>query len=122
MRVGGGIALGVAATIVGAFAAFSFTLAGLIWSDGFAQGYGWEAAESGIGVAIGVASLVGWLVLLTLSMVTLLAGERRRSRSARVAAVLVAVVSVAVVVTLCVLALLTPQPVSEYPLPPWNRA
>lgn len=122
MRVTGGIALGIVATLVGASAAVSFALAGLVWSDGFTQGQGWEQAESTFGVTIGVASLVGWLALLAASVVTLLAGKRRQLRSARVQAVLVALVSVAVVVTLCVLALLTPQPPSEYPLPPWNRA
>lgn len=57
-----------------------------------------------------------------MAMVTLLAGAKRRARSSWVTAALVAALSVAVVATVCVLALLTPQPASEYPLPPWNRA
>ncbi|EXJ51469.1 hypothetical protein AS96_09160 [Microbacterium sp. MRS-1] len=122
MRIGGGIVLGIVATVVGASAAFWFALSGLIWSGGFAHGYGWEEGESELGVALGVAGLFGWLVLLALAMVTLLAGATRRPRSSRVTATLVVVLSAAVVATLCVLALLTPQPASEYPLPPWNRA
>ncbi|WP_085482125.1 hypothetical protein [Agreia pratensis] len=122
MRVVGGMVLWVVATLSGVLAAASFSLAGLGWSGGFVERRYWEEGEGQIGVAFGVAALLTWLVLLGLSVGVFRRGALRQSGSARATAVGLAALSVTVVVGLCVLAIGWPEPASEIPSPPWNRA
>lgn len=119
MRIAGGIALWVVATVIGLSAAGWFSLAGVGWSNGFITRPCWEEGESEIGVSFGVVALVVWLVLLVLS-VFVLRGDA--PATGRAGSIIAAVVSVALVVTVCALVIAWPEPPSEYPLPPWNRA
>ena len=123
MRIASGIALWIAATVIGLMSAASFSLAGLAWADGsfFIRGY-WEENEGEIGVGFAIFGLVTWVVLVIMSFVTLRGGPTAPSRGARVASVVLTMISVMAVVTLVGLAIGWPEPASEYPLPPWNRA
>lgn len=110
------------ATVIGASAAFWFSIAGLGWSNGFMKRRLWEEGESDLGVGIGIVAVLVWLLLLGLSTFLLRGGSPRLSRDDRATSVVLPAVSVGVVVTLCVLAIAWPESPSEYPLPPWNRA
>ncbi len=120
-RIGGGLVLGLLATVLGAGAVFWLALAGVAWSNGFARGYSWEDGESELGIGIALAFVLGWLVLLGLSVTVLVKKSVRHAAGSRVVAVLVVVLSLAVVVAALVL-LIPPLPPSEFPSPPWNRA
>ncbi len=120
-RISGGLVLGLLATILGTGAVFWLALAGVAWSDGFTRGYSWEDGESELGIGIALAFMLGWLVLLGVSVSVVLTKPARRTTSSRLAAVLIAVLSIAVVVVAFVL-LIPPLPPSEFPTPPWNRA
>lgn len=120
-RISGGIVLGLLATTLGTGAVFWLTLAGVAWSDGFTRGYSWEDGESELGIGIALAFILGWLVLLGVSVSVVLKKPTRRAPSSWPTAVLVAVLSITVVVVAFVL-LIPSLPPSEFPTPPWNRA
>ena len=122
MRLAGGVTVAVIATIIGLSAAWWFALAGLLFNGGWTTAYYWDPTESPIGVAFGVMALVVWLLLLVAAVAIL---RRDSSGTRMVSPVLlwsVAGVSTAAVIVVCVMVFNAPQPPSEYPLPPWNRA
>lgn len=122
MRVASGIVLWIVATLIGASAAFWFSLAGLGWSDGFIKRRYWEANESEITVGLGVIALVVWLVMLAVSVAVLRRGSVRDSRGWRTASIVLAVASILTVGALCGVSIAWPEVPSEIPSPPWNRA
>lgn len=122
MRIVWGIVLWFVATLTGVIGAGWFSLAGLYWSGGFTTRYYWEEGEGEIGVGFAVVTLIGWALLLWAMVAVMRGGRLRESRGARVAAIILVVLSVIIVVTLCVVALVWPEPPSEFPSPPWNRA
>ncbi|WP_455905561.1 hypothetical protein [Microbacterium sp.] len=107
---------------MGLIAAAGFAGAGLGWANGFIRRSFWEDVESPIGIGLSIFGLVGWLVLLGLSALTMRSGGQAPSRAARVAASVLVVLSAVVVLVACVVSIGWPEPASEYPLPPWNRA
>ncbi|MFK3678026.1 hypothetical protein ACI2IP_09845 [Microbacterium sp. NPDC090218] len=122
MRLFSGILLWLVATVSGIIGGAWLMLAGLGWSGGFfTRGY-WEDGEGEIGVGFGVFGLLVWLGLLAASFAVLRGGAHPATRGRRIASVVLTVVSVAVVVTVGVLSLGWPEPPSEFPSPPWNRA
>ena len=122
MRQVSGILLWVVATVGGVLGAGWFGLAGLGWSNGFIKRIYWDESESGIGVAFGVFGLLIWLALLGTSFAVMRGGNRPPSRATRVTSAVLTAVSVVLVVVACVLVIGWPEPPSEFPTPPWNRA
>ncbi len=122
MRMLGGLVLWVVATLLGLIAAAGLAGAGLGWANGFIKRSFWEDVESEIGIGLSVFGLVGWLVLLGLSALTMRGGGQAPSKPARVTASVLVVLSFVVVLVACVVSIGWPEPASEYPLPPWNRA
>ena len=122
MRMLGGILLWVVATLLGLIAAAGFSGAGLGWANGFIKRSFWEDVESEIGVGFSIFGLVGWLVLLGLSALTIRGGDHAPSKTARVTSSVLVALSIAVVLVACAVSIGWPEPASEYPLPPWNRA
>lgn len=122
MRQTSGTLLWLVATVSGAFGAGWFSLAGLGWSNGFIKRIYWDESESGIGIAFAIFSLMVWLGLLIASVAVMRGGAHAPSRAVRVTSTVLTVVSVVGVVTLCLLAIGWPEPPSEFPTPPWNRA
>ncbi|WP_341955431.1 hypothetical protein [Microbacterium sp. LWH13-1.2] len=122
MRMLGGILLWVIATLLGLVSAAGFSGSGLGWANGFIKRSFWEDVESEIGVGFSIFGLVGWLVLLGLSALTIRGGEQAPSKTARVTSSVLVALSIGVVVVACVVSIGWPEPASEYPLPPWNRA
>jgi hypothetical protein len=122
MRLFSGILLWLVATVAGIIGCGWLTLAGLGWSGGFfTRGY-WEDGEGEIGVAFGVFGLLVWLGLLGASFAVLRGGAYPATRGVRIASVVLTIVSILVVVVMGVLSLGWPEPPSEFPSPPWNRA
>ncbi|QNA93538.1 MULTISPECIES: hypothetical protein [unclassified Microbacterium] len=121
MRLFSGLLLWLVATVSGVMGAGWFSLAGLGWSGGFITRSYWDD-ESGIGVAFGIFGLVVWLGLLGASFAVLRGGAFPATRGMRIASVVLTIVSVVAVVTVCALAIGWPEPPSEFPTPPWNRA
>lgn len=122
MRIFLAIVLWIVGTAAGLLGAGFLSLAGLAWTDGFTtRGY-WEEGESGFSVALGVGCFIVWLVLLGVGTVIFREGFPERSSRARTAAIVVNVVLIALVVGVCLLALLWPEPPSEFPTPEWGRA
>ena len=124
MRIVGGVSLATAATLIGLFGNLMLGLAGLSlagpgltvieYSDS-------DATERAIGIGMGIIALVIWLVLLLSAvLVGLRGGRTTRARRATVW-IVVGLSTVLVLGTLFVV-LATPPPLSEYPLPEWNRA
>lgn len=122
MRVVGGVVLWMSATAIGVLAALWFAGAGLGWSGGFIRRSFWEEGESEFGVAFSILLLLVWLALLGASYAVMRGGHHPPSRGRTVAAIALATISLIVVVTACVISIGWPEPPSEYPLPPWNRA
>lgn len=122
MRMLGGFLLWVVATLLGLLAAAGFSGAGLGWANGFIKRSFWEDGESEIGIGLSIFGLVVWLVLLGLSALTIRGGDQTASKTARVTSSVLVALSVAVVLVACVVSIGWPEPASEYPLPPWNRA
>ncbi|WP_431075596.1 hypothetical protein [Microbacterium phyllosphaerae] len=122
MRMLGGVVLWVVATLLGLIAAAGFSGAGLGWANGFIKRSFWEDAESEIGIGLSVFGLLGWLVLLGLAALTMRGGDQTPSKVARVTSSVLVALSTAAVVVACVVSIGWPEPASEYPLPPWNRA
>lgn len=122
MRAVSGVLLWLIATIIGFVGAAWFALAGVGWSGGFTQKYYWEEGESEIGIGFAVISLAVWVAVLVWSVFVLRGGSLADSRSARTASTVLAGISVAVVLVLCVTTIGWPEPPSEHPSPPWNRA
>lgn len=80
-----------------------------------------DDTERAIGVGMGIVALVVWLVLLLSAALVGLRGVG--PLRARRATVWIAVGLSAVLVLGTLIAVLaTPPPLSEYPLPEWNRA
>lgn len=116
-----GMLLWLLATVMGATAAAWFSLAGLGWGDdGFFTRIYWDESESGITIGFGVVALVVWGALLWPA--TVLVRNRDGVRSHSVLALTMSLISVGIVVVLCCVALGWPEPPSEFPTPPWNRA
>ena len=124
MRIVGSVLLAIAATLVGLFGDFMLGLSGLTlagpgpsvieYSDS-------DDAERSIGVGMGVVSLLVWLVLLLSAALVGLGGDRP-TRARRATVWVVVGLSAVLVLGLLAAVLATPPPVSEYPLPEWNRA
>lgn len=125
VRIVGSVSLVVAATLIGLFGTFMLGVSGLTvagpgltvieYSDS-------DDSERSIGIGMGIIALAVWLILL--ASVRGVGGAERRTPDAHAAChcmdrcrtqrdaraeVLVAVLA-------------TPPPLSEYPLPEWNRA
>jgi len=122
MRHFGAIVLWLAATVSGLFGAGWLSLAGVGWADGFFKRSYWDETESGISVAFSVFGLVVWLVLLWASFGIMRAGDTQPSRAIRIASVTLVAISMGAVLIALGLALGWPEPASEFPTPPWNRA
>lgn len=122
MRRASGIVLWIIATVSGVLGAAWFSLAGLGWSHGFIKRIYWDESESGIGVAFAIGHLLVWLALLAASIAVLRGGNQPSSRASKVTSVVLTTVSVVLVVIACLVAIGTPEPPSEFPTPPWNRA
>ncbi len=75
---------------------------------------------SGIAVGLGVVTLIVWAALLWPA--TGLVRNRHGVRSHGTLALTMTLLSVGLVVVLCCMALAWPEPPSEFPTPPWNRA
>lgn len=124
MRIVGTVLLAIAATLVGLFGDFMLGLSGLTlagpglsvieYSDA-------DDAERSIGIGMGVASLLVWLVLLLSAALVGLGGDRP-TRARRATVWVVVGLSAVLVLGLLAAVLATPPPVSEYPLPEWDRA
>jgi|GEM_PF-3421987 len=122
MRRASGILLWIVATVSGVFGAGWFSLAGVGWSGGFIKRSYWDESESGIGVGFAVVALLIWLGLLIASFTVIRGGGAAPTRAARVTSILLTGVSVVIVVVLCGMSIGWPEPPSEFPSPPWNRA
>ncbi|PVE98287.1 hypothetical protein [Microbacterium sp. TPD7012] len=124
MRIVGSVLLAIAATLVGLFGDFMLGLSGLTlagpglsvieYSDA-------DDAERSIGIGMGVVSLLVWLVLLLSAALVGLGGDRP-TRARRATVWVVVGLSAVLVLGLLAAVLATPPPVSEYPLPEWDRA
>ncbi|WP_341947192.1 hypothetical protein [Microbacterium sp. LWH11-1.2] len=124
MRIVGTVLLAIAATLVGLFGDFMLGLSGLTlagpglsvieYSDA-------DDAERSIGIGMGVVSLLVWLVLLLSAALVGLGGDRP-TRARRATVWVVVGLSAVLVLGLLAAVLATPPPVSEYPLPEWDRA
>lgn len=124
VRIVGSIFLAAAASLIGLFGNLMLGVAGLTlagpgltvleYSDS-------DDTERAIGVGMGIVALVVWLVLLLSAALVGLRGVG--PLRARRATVWIAVGLSAVLVLGTLIAVLaTPPPLSEYPLPEWNRA
>ncbi|WP_314428005.1 hypothetical protein [uncultured Microbacterium sp.] len=122
MRMLGGVLLWLAATVIGLIAALGFSGAGLGWSNGFIKRGFWEDVESEIGIGLSIFGLVGWLVLLGLSTLVMRGDGRETRTAARLTLTLLLCISLVAVVLACAISIGWPEPPSEYPTPPWNRA
>lgn len=124
MRIVGSISLAIAATLVGLLGSFMLGLAGLsLASPGLAviEYSDSDDTERSIGIGMGIVALVAWLMLLlSAALVGLRGGRSTRARRATVW-ILVGL-SMVLVLGALVAVLATPPPLSEYPLPAWNRA
>ncbi|WP_407359647.1 hypothetical protein [Microbacterium sp. LBN7] len=124
MRIVGTVLLAIAATLVGLFGDFMLGLSGLTlagpglsvieYSDA-------DDAERSIGIGMGVVSLLVWLVLLLSAALVGLGGDRP-TRARRATVWVVVGLSAVLVLGPLAAVLATPPPVSEYPLPEWDRA
>lgn len=124
MRIVGTVLLAIAATLVGLFGDFMLGLSGLTlagpglsvieYSDA-------DDAERSIGIGMGVVSLLVWLVLLLSAALVGLGGDRP-TRARRATVWVIVGLSAVLVLGLLTAVLATPPPVSEYPLPEWDRA
>lgn len=124
MRIVGTVILAIAATIAGLFGGFMLGLSGLTlagpglmvieYSDA-------DDAERAIGIGMGIISLVAWLVLLLFAAFVGLRDDRP-TRARRATVWIVVGLSAVLVLGLLTAVLAAPPPVSEYPLPEWNRA
>ncbi|MEV4736870.1 MULTISPECIES: hypothetical protein [unclassified Microbacterium] len=125
MRLVGGVVLWLVATVCGVLGAGWLSLAGVGWDGGFIARSYWDDSESGIGVGFAVILLIAWLGLLGGSFAVMRGGGYERSRTMRTmrtTSIVLAVVSIVGVLALCILAVGWPEPPTEYPSPPWNRA
>lgn len=122
MRSVSGVLLWVVATVSGGVGAAWFSLAGLGWSNGFIKRSYWEEGESEIGVAFAVILLLVWLVLLSTSSAVMRGGSPRPARATLVTSRVLTGIGVALICTLCLLTIGWPEPPSEFPSTPWNRA
>lgn len=124
MRIVGSVSLATAATLIGLFGTLMLGLAGLSlagpgltvieYSDS-------DDAERAIGIGMGSIALAVWLVLLLSAvLVGLHGGHPTRARRATVW--IVVGLSTVVVLGTLIAVLAAPPPLSEYPLPAWNRA
>ena len=124
MRIVGTVLVAIAATLAGLFGGFMLGLSGLTlagpgltvieYSDS-------DDAEPAIGIGMGVFALLVWLVLLLVAALVGLGGDRP-ARTRRVTVWIVVGLSALLVLGLLTAVLAAPPPVSEYPLPEWNRA
>lgn len=124
VRIAGSISLATAATLIGLFGDFMLGLSGLSlagpgltvieYSDS-------DYAERAIGIGMGSIALVVWLVLLLSAAFVGLRGGRP-SRARRATVWIVVGLSAVLVLGILIAVLATPPPLSEYPLPEWNRA
>lgn len=117
-----GVVLWVIATVIGILGAGWFSLAGVGWAGGFIKRRYWDESESGIGIAFAVFLLVVWLGILGGSVGVMRGGVRPPTGAVRVTSTMLASISLVGVVVLCVLTIGWPEPPSEFPTPPWNRA
>lgn len=122
MRLVGGILLWLIATVSGVFGAGWLSLAGVGWDGGFIKRISWDESESGIGVGFAIFSLVVWLGLLGGAFAVMRGGQYPTPRAVRAISTILTAVSLIGVVLLVVLAVGWPEPPSEFPTPPWNRA
>ena len=122
MRQAAGVILWVVATASGVIAAAWFNLAGLGWDRGFIKRVYWDEPESGIGIAFAVFSIIVWLGMLGWSVAVMRGGPHSPTSAVRVTSTVLASVSIVGVMTLCMLTIGWPEPPSEFPTPPWNRA
>jgi hypothetical protein len=124
VRIAGSFSLTVAATFLGLFGNLMLGLAGLSlagpgltvieYSDS-------DDTERSIGIGMGVIALVAWLLLLMSAALVGLRGGRP-TRARRAAVWIVVGLSAVLVLGILIAVLATPPPLSEYPLPEWNRA
>jgi membrane protease YdiL (CAAX protease family) len=124
VRIVGSVLLAIAATLAGLFGGFMLGLSGLTvagpglmvieYSDS-------DDAERAIGIGMGVFALLVWLVLLLFAALVGLGGEQPM-RARRATVWIVVGLSAVMVLGLLTAVLATPPPISEYPLPEWNRA
>lgn len=124
MRIVGTVLLAEAATLAGLFGGFMLGLSGLTLAGPGLMVIGYsdsDDAERAIGIGMGVFALLVWLVLLLFAALVGLGGDRP-TRARRVTVWIVVGLSAVMVLGLLTAVLATPPPVSEYPLPEWNRA
>ena len=124
VRIVGSVLLAIAATIVGLFGDFMLGLSGLTlagpgltvieYSDA-------DDTERAIGIGMGIVALLIWLVLVLSAVLVGLGGDRP-TRARRATVWVVVGLSAVLVLGVLTAVLATPPPVSEYPLPEWNRA
>ncbi|MGW8484529.1 hypothetical protein ACWGJP_15470 [Microbacterium sp. NPDC055903] len=124
MRIVGSVFLAVAAMLVGLFGIVMFGVSGLTLAGPGLTVIEYSDSDDGersIGIGMGVVALVVWLALLVAAALVGLRGERP-THARRVTAWIVVGLSAALVLGALVAVLATPPPLSEYPLPEWNRA
>jgi hypothetical protein len=124
VRIVGSVLLTVAATLLGLFGNLMLGVAGLSlagpgltvieYSDS-------DDAERSIGIGMGIIALVAWLMLLLSAVLVGLRGGRP-TRARRATVWVVVGLSAVLVLGTLIAVLATPPPLSEYPLPEWNRA
>lgn len=124
VRIVGSVSLVVAATLIGLFGTFMLGVSGLTlagpgltvieYSDS-------DDSERSIGIGMGVIALVVWLILLASAALAGLSGGPQ-TRMRRVTVWIVVGLGATLVLGVLVAVLATPPPLSEYPLPEWNRA
>ena len=127
VRIVVSVSLATAATLIGLFGNFMLGLSGLSlagpgltvieYSDS-------DDAERAIGIGMGSLALVVWLVLLLSAVHVGVGGGRptRPTRARRATVWIVVGLSAVLVLGTLIAVLATPPPLSEYPLPEWNRA
>ena len=124
MRIVGSVSLTIAATLLGLLGSLFLDLAGLSLAGPGATVIEYSDSDDGersIGIGMGIAALVAWLVLLLSAALVGLRGPR--PTRARRATVRIAVgLSAVLVLGVLIAVLATQPPASEYPLPEWNRA
>ncbi|MEJ1087341.1 hypothetical protein WDU99_03310 [Microbacterium sp. Mu-80] len=124
MRIVGVVSLAILATLFGLLGDLMLGVSGLTLAGPGLTVIEYSDSDDGeraIGIGMGIIALVVWVVLLLAAMPMGLRGERpTRARKATVW--IVVGLSTILVLGPLIVVLATQPPISEYPLPEWNRA